>query len=82
MMLIDEIIHRCHVRVTSGETRYVRPVAVNLIEGRMEEVIRLLEGLAYGKQSIRGLQVRRKTWRERVLSGVRNRERVFSWRDG
>jgi hypothetical protein len=78
MMLIDEIIHRCHVSLLSGETRYLRPVAVNLIEGRMEQVIALLEGLAYGEETVRGSQERRARWKERVLSGVRHRERWFS----
>lgn len=44
MILIDSIIHECHKGLKEGE--YNRPVAVNLISGKMNETIKLLDDLA------------------------------------
>jgi hypothetical protein len=76
MMLIDWIVHQCHKSVTADQqVKYLRPVAVNLIEGSIPQVIALLQELAYGPDTVPGSKERRETWRERVMSGVRNRER-------
>jgi hypothetical protein len=52
MLLIDRLIHGFHRCLkTRGPTR---PVAVNLIEGRMREVVAFLDGLSYGERSTPG----------------------------
>jgi ribosomal protein L37AE/L43A len=75
MLLIDRIIHACHKSIKDEEIKYLRPVAVNLIKGSLQQVIDLLEELAYGPGSIPGRQSRHSTWRERVLRDVHHRER-------
>ncbi len=81
MLLIDRIIHECHKGIIQKVQTYTRPVAVNLIDGTMTQVIHLLETLAYGPGSIAGAQARRQTWREQVLSGVQGREKYLSPKD-
>lgn len=44
LFLIDWIIHQCHVAVTDRGS-YLRPVAVNLIKGKMSQLIPFLENL-------------------------------------
>jgi hypothetical protein len=75
MMLIDWIVHQCHKSVREDEVKYLRPVAVNLIEGSIPQVIALLQELAYGPDTVPGSKERREAWRERVMSGVRDRGR-------
>jgi hypothetical protein len=62
MMLIDRLIHACHVDALE---RWARPAACNLIEGTMTELIPFLDELAYGPQSSPGVREQRKTWDER-----------------
>lgn len=50
MILIDSIIHECHKGLKEGE--YNRPVAVNLISGKMNETIKLLDDLANNSGNI------------------------------
>jgi len=47
MMLIDWLIHECHVTLMSGEKG--RSVCVNLIEGSKKQISDLIMQLAYGK---------------------------------
>jgi hypothetical protein len=70
MLLIDRLIHECHLslRDTAAEDCYTRPVAVNLIEGNMTQVMVLLEELAYGPGSTPGARERLDEWRRRVWS--------------
>lgn len=54
MRLIDRLIHGFHrFYKTNGPTR---PVAVNLIEGRLSEVVAFLDRLTYGDQSTPGMR--------------------------
>ena len=62
MMLIDRLLHACHV---DAQERWARPAACNLIEGRMSELIPFLDELAYGPQSSESVREQRKTWDER-----------------
>jgi hypothetical protein len=78
MLLIDWVVHRCHRGLVRQAYRHLRPVAVNLIEGSMGQVIRLLEGLAYGPNSIEGTDARRERWGKEVLAGVRHPEKWIS----
>jgi hypothetical protein len=59
MLLIDALIHGFHLYYT-GET--TRPVAVNLIDGSMNEVIRFLDGLSYGPDSTPGTRETKTEW--------------------
>jgi ribosomal protein L37AE/L43A len=78
MILIDWIVHQCHKSVRDDQVKYLRPVAVNLIEGSIPQVAELLQELAYGPGTAVGSLARRAKWRERVMSGVRNRARWLS----
>jgi hypothetical protein len=53
MMLIDGLIHAFHRYCRTGTP--TRPVAVNLIEGRLSEVVAFLEELSRGRRSTRGV---------------------------
>ena len=54
MRLIDRLIHGFHwYYKTVGPTR---PVAVNLIEGRLSDVVAFLDRLSYGDQSTPGMR--------------------------
>ena len=62
MMLIDRLVHACHV---DAQQRWARPAACNLIEGRMSELIPFLDKLAFGPQSSDSVREQRKIWDER-----------------
>jgi ribosomal protein L37AE/L43A len=59
MLAIDTLIHGFHWYYKYGPTR---PVAVNLIEGRLGEVIAFLDRLSRGPQSTPGIQENRAEW--------------------
>jgi hypothetical protein len=60
MLLIDALIHGFHWSVQTGPRR---PSAINLIEGRLNEVIRFLDALTYGEASTAGTQDTHAAWR-------------------
>jgi hypothetical protein len=64
MLLIDQLIHAFHV----GLTEIGRPVAANLIEGSLVEVIRFLEALTNGGASASGIGDSRETWRQTLAA--------------
>ncbi|MGD2174058.1 MAG: hypothetical protein PVJ27_01545 [Candidatus Brocadiaceae bacterium] len=72
MMLIDWLIHQCHM----GGEGPTRPVAQNLIAGRMHELVRFLDELAYGPGSSPGARQVRDGWRRRT------REAFQRWGSG
>jgi hypothetical protein len=47
VLLIDELIHQCHYDARLGPTR---PVAVNLIEGKLSQLQAFLDELAEGRR--------------------------------
>jgi ribosomal protein L37AE/L43A len=61
MFLIDRVIHQFHYSQKYGVTR---PTAVNLIEGRLRDVIEFLDQLSYGAASTPGIQKKRDEWIE------------------
>jgi hypothetical protein len=69
VLLIDRLIHGWHWYQKHGHTR---PVAVNLIEGRLADVIACLDGLTYGEASAPGTRETHAEW-------VKNSERVRRW---
>lgn len=64
MLLIDRLLHGYHWYYKDGTP--TRPVAINLIEGRLWDVIAFLEGLTYGEQSTPGTRETYSTWDERA----------------
>jgi ribosomal protein L37AE/L43A len=62
MLAIDNLIHGFHWYQKFGPTR---PVAVNLIEGRLGEVIAFLDRLSLGPESTPGIQEKHAEWEEK-----------------
>ena len=69
VFLIDQLIHGFHRYLTSQ--RPTRPVAVNLIEGRLGEVIALLDSLSYSERSTPGTKENQGKWNREVLNARR-----------
>ncbi|MGD0091909.1 MAG: hypothetical protein ABSE73_18505 [Planctomycetota bacterium] len=64
VLLIDRLIHGFHwYYKTNGPTR---PVAVNLIEGHMGEVVAFLDSLSYGEKNTPGLEENRADWNRNI----------------
>lgn len=64
VLLIDRLIHGFHWYAKLD--RPTRPVAVNLIEGRLRDVIALLDDLSYSECSTPGMQDERTQWSHNV----------------
>jgi hypothetical protein len=69
VLLIDRLIHGWHWYQKHGHTR---PVAVNLIGGKLPEVIAFLDRLTYGEASTPGTGETHAEW-------VKNSENVRRW---
>jgi len=59
MFCIDRLLHGFNWSVKYGSTR---PVAVNLIEGRLQDVILFLDELSYGPCSMPGTVEQKTEW--------------------
>ncbi len=68
MILIDAIIHACHAFVQKGVTYHGRPLAVNFIEGTMNQVVAFLENLPNGPDTLPEMNQQLLDWRKKVLS--------------
>jgi predicted RNA-binding Zn-ribbon protein involved in translation (DUF1610 family) len=66
MILVDWIVHEAHKTVLAGQEEFHRPTAVNLIEGRMRDLIVFLNELAYGPDGTPGLAERADRWRAEI----------------
>jgi hypothetical protein len=69
VFLIDRLIHGFHWYFKTGNPasgQPTRPVAVNLIQGKMSEVIDFLDSLTYGGNSTPGLQENRAEWEKNI----------------
>ena len=64
MLLIDGLLHGFHWYYKDNTP--TRPVAINLIEGRLGDVIAFLDSLTYGEHSTPGTKENRDVWNERV----------------
>ena len=64
MLLIDQLIHGFHYYYQDDSV--TRPVAVNLIEGKLTDVIHFLDRLSRGEQSTSGVKERYAEW-DRLL---------------
>jgi hypothetical protein len=69
VLLIDALIHGYHWNQKYG---YTRPVAINLIEGKLADVITFLDSLTYGAENTPGVQAINTEW-------VQKSEYVRSW---
>lgn len=77
MILIDSLLHgfhQCH-----KTNRPTRPVAVNLIEGRLSAVVAFLDDLSRGNGSTPGVTTNYTRWNEGIQE---NRDWYASRRDG
>ena len=61
-MIIDTLIHGYHWSQKYG---YTRPVAINLIGGKLPEVIAFLDSLSYGVANTEGVQETYAEWVEK-----------------
>jgi ribosomal protein L37AE/L43A len=61
---IDRLIHGFHWYYKTEKP--TRPVAVNLIQGRLQEVMVFLGNLSYGEQNTPGFQENRAEWEENI----------------
>ena len=68
MILIDAIIHACHAWVQNGVTYYGRPLAINFIDGKMNQVVSFLENLPNGPDTLPEMTEQVMEWRKKVLS--------------
>ncbi len=66
MLLIDTLIHACHVNVRYGASR---PAAANLLDGTTKELVVFLDQLAYSDLSSASSRSTRDEWRRQVTSG-------------
>ncbi len=64
VFLIDRLIHGFHWYYKNGKP--TRPVAVNLIQGKLTQVIDFLESLSCGENSTPGVQQQRAEWEKNV----------------
>ena len=62
MFRIDRLLHGFHWSVKYGSTR---PAAINLIEGRLRDVILFLDVLSYGPGSTPGILEQKAEWEVR-----------------
>jgi hypothetical protein len=69
VLLIDRVVHGWHWYQKHG---HARPVAVNLIEGKLPEVIAFLDRLTYGEASTPGTKETHVEW-------VKHSENVRRW---
>ncbi|TFG72879.1 MAG: hypothetical protein E4H27_01785 [Anaerolineales bacterium] len=64
MLAIDQLIHGFHWYYKTNNP--TRPVAVNLIEGRLSDVVAFLDQLTYGDESTPGLMENYAQWDEKI----------------
>lgn len=62
MFAIDRVLHGFHYWITQQKTQETRPVAINLIDGRLADVIDFLDELSYGTDSTEGLIENHEAW--------------------
>ena len=66
MLAIDRLIHEFHYSLRAQPDLPSRPVGVNLIQGKLGDVVRFLDELSYGQQTTEGLKENRATWLEEM----------------
>lgn len=66
MLAIDRLIHGFHFSLLQDPGRPTRPAGVNLIEGRLTDVVQFLDALSYGPHLPPEVEAQRTRWRELV----------------
>jgi hypothetical protein len=66
ILAIDRLIHGFHYSFRARPDLPSRPVCVNLIQGKLADVIRFLDELTYGKETNTALVENRAEWQERI----------------
>lgn len=65
MFMIDRLLHGFHFWVKENEIINTRPVAVNLVDARLGDVINFLDELTFGERGTPGLKENHDQWVER-----------------
>ena len=63
ILAIDRLIHEFHYSLRTAPDTPTRAAAVNLIEGKLTDVVRFLDELTYGEAAKEQLESRRHEWR-------------------
>jgi hypothetical protein len=66
MLAIDRLIHEFHYSLRAQPDLPCRPAGVNLIQGKLGDVVQFLDELTYGKQTTEGLVENRAIWLEEM----------------
>ena len=66
MLTIDRLIHEFHYSLRAQPDLPCRPVGVNLIQGKLGDVVRFLDELTYGQRTTEGLEENRAAWLEEM----------------
>jgi ssDNA-binding Zn-finger/Zn-ribbon topoisomerase 1 len=66
MLAIDQLIHEFHYPLRAQPDLPCRPVGVNLIQGKLRDVVKFLDELTYGQQTTKGLEENRAAWLEEM----------------
>jgi len=68
MLRIDRLLHGFHwyLKANAATSAPTRPVAVNLLEGRLGDVVAFLEGLTYGRKSTPGTTENLADWNSNI----------------
>ncbi|MFC1525581.1 hypothetical protein ACFL6X_02090 [Candidatus Latescibacterota bacterium] len=70
MIAIDRLVHALH---EDKGKMWLIPACVNLVEGKRDGIIALLDHLAYGDCSAPESAARKEQWRRRIEQGDKNR---------
>lgn len=62
MLAIDRLIHAFHFSMKDRPELPTRPACVNLIEGKLTDVIQFLNGLSFGEMNRPELLATRSEW--------------------
>ncbi|MBN1979479.1 MAG: hypothetical protein JW918_18940, partial [Anaerolineae bacterium] len=66
MLAIDRLIHEFHYSLRAQPDLPCRPVGVNLIQGKLMDVVQFLDELTYGQGTTEGLEENRAAWLEEM----------------
>jgi hypothetical protein len=66
LLAIDRLIHEFHYSLRRQPDLPTRAVGVNLIQGKLADVVQFLDELTYGEETTSGLLERRENWRRNL----------------
>jgi hypothetical protein len=66
MLAVDRLIHEFHYSLRAQPDLPCRPVGVNLIQGKLGDVVQFLDELTYGQETTDGLEENRAAWLEEM----------------